>query len=122
MGARGAVASVVAQSAGAEIRRRIRRGVEGWRALIVEQRSSGESIEAFCKKRAVPRSSFNKWRSKLEALPAPKFLPLPIRATSAGVTPAEAVELDVSGVRVRLSGAAATPIVDAIVARLAGSA
>jgi hypothetical protein len=122
MGAKVAGAAVFAESAGAEVRRRVCRGIEGWRALTVEQRSSGESIEASCKKHAVPRSSFNKWPSKLDALPAPRFLPLPIPATSARVAQTATVELHVSGGCARISGTATRQVVEAISARLAGSA
>jgi len=52
-------------------RKRIRRGIEGWRTLISQQRTSGETMEAFCAARGIPRSSFSKWRSRLESEPTP---------------------------------------------------
>ena len=37
--------------------RRIRRGVEGWRALIEPHKIGGQTVAEFCAQRSVPRSS-----------------------------------------------------------------
>jgi hypothetical protein len=42
---------------------------ERWRALLAEQRGSGLSIAAFCRRAGVPLSSFYAWRRKLERVP-----------------------------------------------------
>jgi len=109
--------------------RRIRRGVEGWRALIEAHKIGGQTVAEFCTQRGVPRSSFIKWRSTLSAVPTPKakrpapgFLSVPIRAEDLPTTASEPVELHVGAVRVRLSGVAATRIVDAIVRQIGTAA
>lgn len=108
--------------------RRIRRGAEGWKALIAAQRASGQTVTAFCAERGVPRSSFGKWRQKLDAAPtkarssAKRFLPVPIRAATPPTADTSPIELQLGAVRVRVSGAAASRLLDAIVARLAHSA
>lgn len=47
---------------------RSKRSVEkelGWRALVREQRKSGESIRAFCRRKAISEPSFYAWRREL---------------------------------------------------------
>ena len=102
-------------------RKRVRRGIEGWRTLILQQRASGETVDAFCAARGIPRSSFSKWRNQLESAPTPaaQFLPVTVRsAAAATVGPAEPQP---GSVPVRLSRAAANRLLDAIIARLAES-
>src|SRR5207253_2825377 len=65
-------------------RKRVRRGIESWRTLILQQRASGEPVEAFCGARGIPRSSFSKWRNRLESAPAAQFLPVAVRSAGAG--------------------------------------
>jgi len=40
-----------------------------WRAVFERQRSSGQSVAAFCRQVRVPQSSFFYWRRKLEQVP-----------------------------------------------------
>jgi hypothetical protein len=108
-------------SGSAAPRKRVRRGIEGWRTLISQQRASGETVEAFCAARGIPRSSFSKWRNRLESAPpsAAQFLPVALRsAAAATVGPAEPQP---GSAQMRLSRAAANKLLDAIIARLAES-
>jgi len=99
-------------------RKRVRRGIESWRTLILQQRASGEPVEAFCGARGIPRSSFSKWRNRLESAPAAQFLPVAVR--SAGAATAGLGER-LGPVPARLSRAVANKLLDAIIARLAES-
>jgi len=106
-------------------KKRIRRGVDGWQRLLDEHRASGETVSAFCSVRGVPRSAFVKWRRRLEGTPAraptkaPEFLPVPLRAS---LSRSEAdVEVQLGSVRLSLSGAAASKVVEAIIARVSES-
>jgi len=62
--------------------RRVRRTVDEWRALVEEHGASGESSAAFCTRRGIVLSSFNRARSRLAeatAVTTPKavdFLPV----------------------------------------------
>jgi len=108
--------------------RRIRRGEDGWKELIAAQRSSRQTIAAFCSERRIPRSSFYKWQQKFRASPtkgrakaaAKQFLPVPIRTATTQASASGAVELQLGAVRVQLAGAAASRVVEAILAHLAG--
>ena len=99
-------------------RKRVRRGIEGWRTLILQQRASGETVDAFCAARGIPRSSFSKWRNRLESAPAAQFLPVAVRSATAA--PAGLGE-QLGPVPARLSRSAANKLLDAIIARLAES-
>ncbi len=109
--------------------RRIRRGVNGWRALIEEHKVAGQTVAEFCAQRRIPRSSFIKWRGTLCAAPAakakrlaPGFLSVPIRAADLPSAVSDPVELHIGAVRVRLSGTAATRVVEAIVRHIGTAA
>jgi hypothetical protein len=104
-------------SGNAAPRKRVRRGIEGWRTLILQQRASGETVDAFCTARGIPRSSFSKWRNRLELAPTPAAHFLPVAVHSATAATAE----QLGPVPVRLSQAAANKLLDAIIARLAES-
>ena len=45
--------------------RRQRRGAEGWRALVTQFASSGQTVRAFCQHASVSPASFYRWRSLL---------------------------------------------------------
>ena len=45
-----------------------RRSESVWRALIERQRTSGASIETFCRAEGVSRSSFERWRGILSSI------------------------------------------------------
>ena len=106
-------------SGSAPPRKRIRRGIEGWRTLISQQRTSGEAMEAFCAARGIPRSSFSKWRKRLESAstPAAQFLPVAVHSSRAAAERGE----QLGPVPMRLCRAAANKLLDAIIARLAES-
>jgi hypothetical protein len=97
-------------------RKRIRRGIEGWRTLISQQRASGETVDAFCAARGIPRSSFSKWRNRLESTSATQFLPVAVRSANSATA---GLSEQLGPVPVRLSPAAANRLLDAIIARLA---
>ncbi len=44
-----------------------RHSEQAWRAMLEEQGRSGMSIEAFCAREGVSRSSFGRWRSLIAA-------------------------------------------------------
>jgi hypothetical protein len=102
-------------------RKRIRRGIEGWRTLISQQRASGETVEVFCAARGIPRSSFSKWRNRLETVPpsAAQFLPVALHSAATAIV--GSAELQPGSAHMRLSRAAANKLLDAIIARLAES-
>ena len=109
--------------------RRIRRGADGWRALIDEHKVAGQTVAEFCAQRRIPRSSFIKWRGTLSPVVAtkakrssPSFLSVPIRPADFSETASEPVELHVGAMRIRLSGAGATRVVDAIVRHIGTAA
>lgn len=49
---------------------------ERWTVLIAQQRSSGMSIEAFCRRHHLAISTFFAWRGKLKDQDAPAFVEL----------------------------------------------
>ena len=77
-------------------------------------------MEAFCAARGIPRSSFSKWRSRLESEPTPaaQFLPVAVRSAS---TAAGARSEQLGPVPMRLSRVEANKLLDAIIARLVES-
>ena len=46
---------------------RQRRSVEGWRALLAQFASGGQTVTAFCRSEAISATSFYRWRSQLGA-------------------------------------------------------
>jgi len=48
-----------------ESSRRSVRGSDGWAAVVERWRSSGLSVEAFCRLEGITRSGFYRWRSLL---------------------------------------------------------
>ena len=46
---------------------RQRHSVEGWRALLAQFASSGQTVTAFCRSEAISPASFYRWRSLLGA-------------------------------------------------------
>ena len=107
---------------------RTRHSTAEWTKLLRKQRGSGLTVEAFCAKHRLANSTYWRWRRRLEVLvpdeaqgvpapmPAPKFLAIPMNATS------EAFEVQVGEMRVRLGGVAAQRVLEAIIARIAGAA
>ena len=94
------------------VKRRRHLGVQAWRELFERFASAGVSVEEFCRREGLCRSSFNRWRSRLQpgaaarpalvpaAAPktAPSFVELGVLGAAAGAT-AAGVEL-----RIELGG------------------
>jgi hypothetical protein len=101
-----------------------RRTAAQWAKIIETQRQSGLTVVEFCRRQHLAKATYWYWRKRLVTAgmqgqavkPAQRFLAVPI------VTPvAEPIEVALGTMRVRLQGAEATRVVDAIVARV-GSA
>ena len=91
-----------------------------WTRIIGEQRRSGLAVTEFCRRRRIAKATFWWWRKRLAGVAQPAmvappahFLALPLVAPAT-----EHVEVDLGSLRVRLGGAAAMRVVDAIVARM----
>jgi transposase-like protein len=92
-----------------------------WARIIEAQRQSDRTVVEFCRRRGVAKATFWYWRKRLVtsgkhelvAKPAQRFLAVPIVAPIA-----ERIEVDLGAMRVRLDGAQAVRLVDAIVARV----
>jgi len=98
-----------------------RRTAAQWARIIEAQRQSDRTVVEFCRRRRIARATFWYWRKRLSttakqeqvAKPAQRFLAVPIVAPAA-----ERIEVDLGTMRVRLDGAGAARVVDAIVARV----
>jgi len=90
-----------------------------WARLIEAQRRSELTVVEFCRRRGIAKATFWYWRKRLMTTEkrVPEFLVVPIMAA----TP-ECIEVGVGTMRVRLEGAAAARVVDAIVNRVASGA
>lgn len=88
-----------------------------WEHRIAQWERSGRAQREFCRERGIALSTFQWWRARLKhgaALAAPSFLPLALDSAQADV-----VEVTLrSNTRVRVQGAAASRVVDALIARL----
>lgn len=49
---------------------------ERWRELVGRQRTSGLTVEAYCRRQRLATSTFYAWRHKLAAVEAPAFVEL----------------------------------------------
>jgi transposase-like protein len=102
---------------------RMRRTEADWAEIVLDQRTSGATIKAFCEERGLPVSSFWYWKRRLsvpvnaskKSVPS-KFLALPIAARR------DEFEVTVGDMTVRFGGGAAERIVDAIITRIVGMA
>jgi hypothetical protein len=102
-----------------------RRTAAQWAKLIEAQRRSDMSVVEFCRRRGIAKATFWYWRKRLVmtgkqvlvAKPAQQFLAVPLVAPMT-----EHIEVDLGTMRVRLNGAAAARVVDAIVARVGSGA
>ncbi len=103
----------------------VRRNAAQWARIIEAQRQSDRTVVEFCRRRRIAKATFWYWRKRLVtsakqewvAKPAQRFLAVPIIAP---VT--ECIEVDLGTMRVRLDGAGAARVVDAIVARVVSGA
>ena len=116
----------IEQAAGVDRRKRqsARRKAVRWARLIEAQRQSDRTVVEFCRRRGIAKATFWYWRKRLattekrelDARPARRFLAVPL------VAPAERIEVDLGTMRVRLEGAGAARVVDAIVGRVGSGA
>ena len=115
-------------TAGAVGRKRegVRYDARQWAKLIAAQRRSALTVVEFCRRRGIAKATFWYWRKRLVSAAknesgtqqlAQRFLAVPIVAPVA-----EHIEVSVDTMRVRLAGAAAARVVDAIVASIARGA
>ena len=96
-----------------------------WARIIEAQRQSGQTVVEFCRRRGIAKATFWYWRRRLATTekqelvtkPAQRFLTVPLVAPVA-----EHIEVDLGTMRVRLDGAAAARVVEAIVARVGAGA
>ena len=104
---------------------RARRKARRWTRIIEAQRQSNLTVVEFCRRRSIAKATFWYWRKRLVSgkkhepvtNPAQRFLAVPL------VAPAiEQIEVDLGTMRVRLDGAGAARVVDAIVARVVSGA
>lgn len=98
--------------------RRARHTTTQWAAIIAAQRQSTLTLVEFCRRRQIALATFRYWRKRLAlpaagAQPTQRFLAVPLVGPMAGP-----IEVDLGTLRVRLEGAAATRVIDAIVARI----
>ena len=106
-------------------RQSLRRTAAQWTKIIEAQRQSNLTVVEFCRRRQIAKATFWYWRKRLVttekqqrvAKPAQSFLAVPLVAAVA-----ERIEVDVGTMRVRLDGAGAVRVVDAIVARVGSGA
>ncbi len=101
-------------------RQRTRRTAAQWAKIIAAQRRSKLTIAEYCRRHDIALATFGYWRRRLMhpvVQPTQRFLAVPLVAPVAAP-----MEVDVGPVRVRLEGAAAARVVDAIVARISGEA
>lgn len=98
-----------------------RRNAARWSRIIEAQHRSDLTVAEFCRRRGIAKATFWYWRKRLVttakqeqvAKPAQRFLAVPL------VVPmAERIEVDLGTMCVRLDGAGAARVVDAIVARV----
>jgi len=106
-------------------RQSARRNAARWARIIEAQRRSDRTVVEFCRRRRIAKATFWYWRKRLVmtekqeqvAKPARRFLAVPLVASVA-----ERIEVDLGTMRVRLDGAGAARVVDAIVARVGAGA
>lgn len=88
-----------------------------WERRIAQWERSGRTQREFCREHRIALSTFQWWRARLKRgtpLATASFLPLALDPADAG-----GVEVTLrSNIRVRVQGAAATRLVDALIARL----
>lgn len=106
-------------------RQSARRNAARWARIIEAQRQSAVTVVEFCRRRGIAKATFWYWRKRLATIEkqelvaksAQRFLAVPLVAPVA-----ERIEVDLGTMRVRLDGAGAARIVDAIVARVGSGA
>ena len=95
---------------------RTRNSAAQWAKIIAAQRRSSLTIVEFCRRRNLALATFGYWRRRLAkpaiaATAAQRFLAVPLVALSAAP-----IEVELGTLHMRLDGAAAVRLVDALVA------
>jgi hypothetical protein len=103
-------------------RQRARHTAAEWTKIIAAQRRSKLTIVEYCRRRDIALATFDYWRRRLAqpvaiARPAQRFLAVPLVAPIAAP-----IEVELGALRVRLEGAGAARVIDALVARIGGEA
>ena len=90
-----------------------KRGV--WQRRIARWEHSGRAQREFCKEHGLPLSTFQWWRARLQRVePAATFMPLALQRVDI-----DTVQIRLrSNTRVRVEGAGAARLVDALITRL----
>lgn len=101
-------------------RQRARHTAAEWTKIIAAQQRSALTMVEFCRRRDLALATFGYWRQRLAqptavAKVAQRFLAVPLVAPTA-----VPIEVEVGTLRVRLQGAAAVRVIDAIIARING--
>jgi hypothetical protein len=99
-------------------RQRARHTATEWARIITAQRRSKLTIVEYCRRGDIALATFGYWRRRLVqpaavAQPVQRFLAVPLVAPVA-----THIEVDLGALRVHFEGAAATRVIDAIVARI----
>ncbi len=103
-------------------RQLVKRDAAQWARIFDAQRESMQTVKAFCAQHGIAPSTYSYWRKRLNganeqssATPSgARFLAVPIFASSG-----QPVEVELGTMRVRVGGAQATRIVDALIAQIA---
>jgi hypothetical protein len=120
MRAKRMVRSGAVSATGEHKRQTVRRGARQWAKLIEAQRRSGMKVAHFCRRRRIAKATFWYWSKRLratsqgqaQAKPEAQFLAVPIMPV------ADQMEVEVGRLRVRVHGAAAARVLEAIVASI----
>ena len=101
-------------------RQRTRHTAAEWTKIIAAQQRSALTMVEFCRRRDLALATFGYWRRRLAephsvSQASQRFLAVPLVAPTA-----VPIEVEVGSLHVRLQGAAAARVVDAIVARISG--
>jgi transposase-like protein len=103
-------------------RQRARHTATEWARIVTAQRRSKLTIVEYCRRRDIALATFGYWRRRLVqaaavAQPVQRFLAVPLVAPVAAP-----IEVELGTLRVRVAGAAAARVIDALVARIGGEA
>lgn len=95
---------------------RVMRSDVQWAELVEAHRRSGMTIEAFCRQKGIGKSSFTRWRGQLAGSSAADqkatdFLAVHIHG-------GDGIELDLSGMHVRLDSRSSTRLLEALLERV----
>ncbi len=100
-------------------RQLVKRDAAQWARILEAQRESTQTVKAFCAQYGIALSTYSYWRKRLNGAKkqpqsGARFLAVPILGPSG-----QPVEVQLGTMRVRVGGAQATRIVDALIAQIA---